>query len=155
MGGPAGHAVARLCARTAQLGARRGRPARGARTPGMGRVDARAILRNAEQRMTSVDPTIVLGAALDALVEAVLITDAQGGLTFANATAARVLGAAHDVGHPVSDLLDRLPARTPDGGALAPALHPIRRALAQAQAVIGAELPIDLAGGPSPVLVQT
>jgi signal transduction histidine kinase len=105
--------------------------------------------------MTSVDPTTVLGAALDALVEPVLITDAQGGLTFANATAARVLGAAHDVGHPVSDLLDRLPARTPDGGALAPALHPIRRALAQAQAVIGAELTIDLEGGPATFLVNT
>ena len=37
--------------------------------------------------MTSVDPSTVLGAALDALVEPVLITDAQGGLTFANATA--------------------------------------------------------------------
>jgi signal transduction histidine kinase/CheY-like chemotaxis protein len=105
--------------------------------------------------MTSVDPTTVLGAALDALVEPVLITDAQGGLTFANATAARVLGAADDVGHPVSDLLDRLPARTPDGGALAPALHPIRRALAQAQAVIGAELTIDLEGGPATFLVNT
>ena len=105
--------------------------------------------------MTSVDPTTVLGAALDALVEPVLITDAQGGLTFANATAARVLGAAHDVGHPVSDLLDRLPARTPDGGALAAALHPIRRALAQAQAVIGAELTIDLEGGPATFLVNT
>jgi signal transduction histidine kinase/CheY-like chemotaxis protein len=105
--------------------------------------------------MTSVDPTTVLGAALDALVEPVLITDAQGGLTFANATATRVLGAADDVGHPVSDLLDRLPARTPDGGALAPALHPIRRALAQAQAVIGAELTIDLEGGPATFLVNT
>jgi len=105
--------------------------------------------------MTSVDPTTVLGAALDALVEPVLITDAQGGLTFANATAARVLGAARDVGRPVSDLLDRLPARTPDGGALAPALHPIRRALAQAQAVIGAELTIDLEGGPATFLVNT
>ena len=105
--------------------------------------------------MTSVDPTTVLGAALDALVEPVLITDAQGGLTFANATAARVLGAARDVGRPVSDLLDRLPARTPDGGALAPALHPIPRALAQAQAVIGAELTIDLEGCPATFLVNT
>jgi signal transduction histidine kinase/CheY-like chemotaxis protein len=105
--------------------------------------------------MTSVDPTTVLGAALDALVEPVLITDAQGGLTFANATAARVLGAARDVGRPVSDLLDRLPARTPDGGALAPALHPIRRALAQEQAVIGAELTIDLEGRPATFLVNT
>src|SRR5260370_31110653 len=112
MGGPAGHAVARLCARTAQLGARRGRPARGARTPGMGRVDARAILRNAEQRMTSVDPTIVLGAALDPLVEPVLFTDAQGGLPSPNAPAPRVPGPAPQPGRPVTDLLDRLPTRT-------------------------------------------
>src|SRR5439155_5767885 len=153
--GAAGPAVSRPRARPAHLRARRAGHARGARTPGMGRMDARAILRNAEQRMTSVDPTTVLGAALDALVEPVLITDAQGGLTFANATAALVLGAARDVGRPVSDLLDRLPARTPDGGALAPALHPIRRALAQAQAVIGAELTIDLEGCPATFLVNT
>src|SRR5256886_12462925 len=121
----------------------------------MDRVDAHAILPGAKPRMMSVDPTTVLGAALDALVEPVLITDAQGGLTFANATAARVLGAARDVGGPVSDLLDRLPARTPDGGALAPALHPIPRALAQAQAVIGAELTIDLEGCPATFLVNT
>src|SRR5256885_9505478 len=121
----------------------------------MGRVDARAILRTAEQRMTSVDPTTVLGAALDALVEPVLITDAQGGLTFANATAARVLGAARDVGRPGSDLLDRLPARTPDGGALAPALHPIPRALAQAQAAIRAELNNVLETRPPTTLVTT
>src|SRR5438270_8586730 len=153
--GTAGPAVSRRSARPAHLRARRARHARRARTPGMGRMDARAILRNAEQRMTSVDPTTVLGAAPDALVEPVPITDAQGGLTFANATAARVLGAARDVGRPVSDLLDRLPARTPDGAALAPALHPIRRALAQAQAVIGAELTIDLEGCPATFLVNT
>ncbi len=105
--------------------------------------------------MMSVDPTTVLGAALDALVEPVLVTDAQGRLTFANATAARVLGAARDVGHPVSDLLERLPARTPDGGRLTPALHPIRRALAQGEALIGAELTLELEGRPAIFLVNT
>ena len=134
---------------------RRARDAHRARTPGMDRVDAHAILPTAEQRMTSVDPTTVLGPALDALVEPVLVTDAQGRLTFANATAARVLGAARDVGHPVSDLLERLPARTPDGGRLAPALHPIRRALAQGQVVIGAELTLELEGRPAIFLVNT
>src|SRR3989441_976661 len=121
----------------------------------MDRVDAHAILPSAEPRMMSVDPTTVLGAALDALVEPVLATDAQGRLTFANATAARVLGAARDVGHPVSDLLERLPAGTPDGGRLAPALHPIRRALAQGEAVIGAELTLELEGRPAIYLVNT
>jgi PAS domain S-box-containing protein len=105
--------------------------------------------------MTSVDPTTILGAVLDALVEPVLVTDADGRLMFANATAARMLGAARDVGRPVGELLDRHPARTPDGGQLAPALHPIRRALAQQQAVIGAELTLELDGRPAIFLVNT
>ena len=105
--------------------------------------------------MTSVDPDTILGTALDALVEPVLVTDAQGRLTFANATAARVLGAARDVGRSVSDLLERLPARTPDGADLPATLHPVARALAQAQAVIGAELTLDLEGGPATFLVNT
>jgi signal transduction histidine kinase len=105
--------------------------------------------------MTSVDPKTILGAVLDALVEPVLVTDVDGRLMFANATAARVLGAAPDVGHPVGALLDRHPARTPDGGQLAPALHPIRRALAQQQAVIGAELTLELDGRPAVFLVNT
>jgi signal transduction histidine kinase len=105
--------------------------------------------------MTSVDPTTILGAVLDALVEPVLVTDADGCLMFANATAARMLGAARDVGRPVGELLDRHPARTPDGGHLASALHPIRRALAQQQAVIGAELTLELEGHPAIFLVNT
>src|SRR5439155_1359580 len=136
---PAGSAVRGGVARPATVRPLRARDARRARTPGMDRVDAHAILPGAKPRMMSVDPTTVLGAALDALVEPVLVTDAQGRLTFANATAARVLGAARDIGHPVSDLLERLPARTPDGGRLTPALHPIRRALAQGEALIAAE----------------
>jgi signal transduction histidine kinase/CheY-like chemotaxis protein len=105
--------------------------------------------------MTSFDPTSVPGAALEALVEPVLVTDAQGRLTFANATATRVLGAGADVGRAVSALLERLPARTPDGTRLPPALHPILRALAQGQAVIGAELTLTLEGGPATFLVNT
>ena len=105
--------------------------------------------------MMSVDPTTVLGVVLDALVEPVLVTDAEGRLTFANATATRTLGAARDVGRPVGELLDRYPARTPDGGRLAPALHPIRRALAQGQAMIGAELTLELEGRPATFLVNT
>ena len=105
--------------------------------------------------MTSVDPTTILGAVLDALVEPVLVTDADGRLMFANATAACTLGAARDVGRPVGELLDRHPARTPDGGHLASALHPIRRALAQQQAVIGAELTLELEGRSAIFLVNT
>jgi len=105
--------------------------------------------------MTSVDPTTILGAVLDALVEPVLVTDADGRLMFANATAARTLGAARDVGRLVGELLDRHPARTPDGGQLASALHPIRRALAQQQAVIGAELTLELEGRSAIFLVNT
>jgi signal transduction histidine kinase/CheY-like chemotaxis protein len=105
--------------------------------------------------MTSVDPNTILGAVLDALVEPVLVTDAEGRLTFANATAARTLVAARDVGRPVSELLDRHPARTADGVPLLPALHPIRRALAQNQAVIGAELTLELDERPATFLVNT
>ncbi len=101
------------------------------------------------------DPTGILGAVLDALVESVLVTDAEGRLTFANATAARTLGTARDIGRPVGELLDRYPSRTPDGAPLAAAQHPIRRALAQGQAVIGAELTLDLDGEPATFLVNT
>jgi len=105
--------------------------------------------------MTSVDPSTILGAVLDALVEPVLVTDAHGVLTFANATAARRLDAARDVGRPVSELLARHPTRTPDGAPLPPARHPIARALAQSQTVIGAELTLDLEGRPAIFLVNT
>jgi PAS domain S-box-containing protein len=105
--------------------------------------------------MTSVDPTTILSAVLDALVEPVLITDADGRLTFANASAAHALGAARDVGHSISELLERHPARLPDDAPLAPAMHPIRRALAQGQAVIGAELTLDLEGRPATFLVNS
>lgn len=105
--------------------------------------------------MTSVDPTTILGAVLDALVEPVLITDAEGRLTFANASAAHALGAARDVGRSVSELLERHPARMPDRTPLSPGMHPIRRALAQGQAVIGAELTLDLDGRPATFLVNS
>jgi signal transduction histidine kinase len=105
--------------------------------------------------MTSVDSRTILGAVLDALVEPVLVTDATGRLTFANATAARALDASQDLGRPVSELLERHPARTPDGEPLAPALHPIVRALAHGQAVIGAELTLELEGRPAIFLVNT
>jgi signal transduction histidine kinase/CheY-like chemotaxis protein len=102
----------------------------------------------------SVDPIAISGAALDALVEPALMTDADGRLTFANAVAARVFGADALLGRPVVELLARFPVRTPDGVPLAPALHPIARALAQRQAVIGAELTFQLESGPVTFLVN-
>jgi len=105
--------------------------------------------------MTSVDFIPILGAVLDALVEPILITDAEGRLTFANASAAHAFGAAHDVGRAIDSLLDRHPARTPDGAPLAAARHPIRRALSQGQAVIGAELTLELDGRPATFLVNS
>jgi PAS domain-containing protein len=102
----------------------------------------------------TVDPIAISGAVLDALVEPVLMTDVDGRLTFANATAAHVFGADAHVGRPVGDLIARFPARTPDGAVLPPALHPIARAVVQRQAVIGAELTFDLEGGPVTYLVN-
>lgn len=103
----------------------------------------------------SLDPAAISGAVLDALVEPVLMTDADGRLTFANATAVRVFGASAHLGRPVSELLARFPARTSDGADLAPSLHPIARALAQRRAVIGAELTFELENGRVTFLVNT
>jgi signal transduction histidine kinase len=103
----------------------------------------------------TVDPIAISGAVLDALVEPVLMTDAAGRLTFANATAAHVFGADAHIGRPVDELLARFPARTPDGAALPPSLHPVARAVGQRQAVIGAELTFELAHGPVTYLVNT
>ncbi len=85
----------------------------------------------------------VFGAILDALVEPVLVVGPDGVVEHANAAAVQVLGADHDVGRPLADHLARVSVRTPDGQPLPPALHPIARALAQRQAVIGAELLVD------------
>src|SRR5688572_5578655 len=102
----------------------------------------------------TVDPTAVPGAVLDALVEPVLMTDAGGRLTFANATALRAFGAGPFLGGPVGALLARFPARAPDGTEQPPALHPIARALAHRQAVIGAEHTYELPHGTVTYLVN-
>ena len=96
--------------------------------------------------MTAVDPSFVLGAVLNALVEPVVVTDASGLMTFVNAAAVHAFGADKDVGHPVVAFLERFPARRADGQPLPTALHPIRRAHAQAEAVIGAELTLSVDG---------
>jgi len=93
-----------------------------------------------------LDPQGVFGAVLDALVEPVLMIDGTGLVERVNGAAVHVLGADRDVGRPISEHLARVRARTPDGAPLPPPLHPIARALAQRQAVIGAELLLEIEG---------
>jgi len=81
-------------------------------------------------RHDSVDPNIRPRPALDALGDRCSSPTRGAGHGSANATAARVLGAARDVGHPVSDLIERLPAADADAAAGARAAS-IRRALAR------------------------
>ena len=102
-----------------------------------------------------VDPISIAPAALDALVEPVLLTDADGRLAFANATAVRVFGAAAHVGRPLARLLGRFPARTADGTAVTAAFHPILRAVEQRQALSGVELTLTLPKGRTTYLVNT
>jgi signal transduction histidine kinase/CheY-like chemotaxis protein len=93
-----------------------------------------------------LDPPGIPGAVLDALVEPVLLVGADGVVAHANVAAVQVLGADRDVGRPIGEHLARVDARTPDGAPLPAALHPIARALAQRQAVIGAELALGIDG---------
>jgi PAS domain S-box-containing protein len=93
-----------------------------------------------------LDPPGILGAVLDALVEPVLLVGADGLVQRVNVAAVQILGADRDVGRPIGEHLSRITARTPDGTPLPPALHPIARARAQGQAVIGAELSLEIEG---------
>lgn len=85
-------------------------------------------------------------AVLDALVEPVLVVGADGVVEHVNAAAVHVLGADRDLGRPVGDHVARVRARTPDRTLLPSPLHPVARALAQRQAVIGAELSLEIDG---------
>jgi signal transduction histidine kinase/ActR/RegA family two-component response regulator len=93
-----------------------------------------------------LDPHSTISAVLDALVEPVLLVDAAGVVERVNVAAVHVLGADRDVGRPIREHLARVRTRTPDGTPLPPALHPITRALVQRQAVIGAELHLEIDG---------
>jgi len=86
------------------------------------------------------------GAILDALVEPVLVVNAGGIVEQVNAAAAHLLGARADLGKPITTHLERVRTRTASGDPLPPPLHPIARALAQHQAVIGAELNLEIDG---------
>lgn len=91
-----------------------------------------------------LEPQGVFGVILDALVEPVLVVGADGVVELANAAAVQVLGADRDVGRPLAEHFARVGVRTRDGEPLPPVLHPIARALAQRQAVIGAELLVEV-----------
>ncbi|HEU5319928.1 MAG TPA: PAS domain-containing protein, partial [Methylomirabilota bacterium] len=97
----------------------------------------------------------ILDAVLDARVEPVIVTDAEGTVTFVNTAAIHVFGADADVGQPVARHVARFPARTPTGRALPAELHPLARAVAERQAVIGAELTLDLEDGPAVYVVNS
>ena len=94
-----------------------------------------------------LEPQGVFGAILDALVEPVLVVGADGVVELANAAAVQILGADRDVGRPIAEHFARVGLRTHDGEPLPPMLHPIARALAQGQAVIGAELLVEAGEG--------
>jgi PAS domain S-box-containing protein len=96
--------------------------------------------------VTPTDPRTILDAVLNALVEPVLVTDADGLITFVNTVAVQRFGADKDLGRPVTEHVARLRMLRPDGRPLAPIDHPILRALAERQAVIGAELHIEAEG---------
>jgi PAS domain S-box-containing protein len=109
------------------------------------------ILRRQEDAVSSesrrpLDRPAIIGAVLDALVEPVLLVDAAGVVERVNTAAVHILGADRDVGRPIGEHLSRVGARTPDGAPLPVALHPITRARAQRQAVIGAELQLEIDG---------
>ena len=103
----------------------------------------------------TVEPISISVAALDALVEPVLVTDAEGRLAFANAAAVRVFGAAADVGRPLSSLLARFPAWTADGAPVTPEAHPIGDAVERGEALLDVELTLGLPGGAVTYLIDT
>ena len=92
--------------------------------------------------MSSTDPDHVLDAVLNALIDPVVVTDADGLVTFVNAAARDRFGADKDLGRPVAEHVARLGVISPEGRPLAPERHPILRALAEHQAVIGATVRI-------------
>jgi signal transduction histidine kinase/ActR/RegA family two-component response regulator len=105
--------------------------------------------------LAPVDPRTIFDAVLDALVEPVVVTDGAGVITYANSIAVRCFAVDKHIGRPVAEHLLSLRIRTTDGQPLPPGLHPISRALAHRQAVIGAELTIASDEGESTYVVNT
>jgi sensor histidine kinase regulating citrate/malate metabolism len=116
---------------------------------------SRCTLAGGTGRPVPVNPRTIFDAVLDALIEPVIVTDADGVITFANATAAQCFGADKDVGLHVSRHLARMRVSTPNGQPLPPPLHPMSRAIAQQQSIIGAELTITSDQAESTYVVNT
>jgi PAS domain S-box-containing protein len=91
-------------------------------------------------------PRPALAVVLDALVEPVVLTDADGVVISANAVALERLGAAKYLGVPFAEQAARHEALTPDGAVLAPDEHPVSRVLATRASVLGIRLVIRPAG---------
>jgi signal transduction histidine kinase/ActR/RegA family two-component response regulator len=103
----------------------------------------------------TVEPIAISAAALDALLEPVLFTDAGGRLAFANASAVRAFGDAARLGRSLASLLIQLSAHTADGTTVTAADHPIVRAVETRQPLIGLELTLGLARGAVTYQVST
>jgi signal transduction histidine kinase/ActR/RegA family two-component response regulator len=89
----------------------------------------------------------VLESVLDALAEPVIVTDADGVVTLANA-AARRLGAEKHLGAPIVEEAARRELFDESEQPLAPAQHPVARVLATRSPLLGARLSIRRPAGP-------
>jgi len=103
----------------------------------------------------TVEPIAISAAALDALLEPVILTDAGGRLAFANASAIRAFGDAARRGGSLASLLTDLSARTTDGITVTAGDHPIVRALETRQPLFGLDLTLGLASGAVTYQVST
>ena len=70
--------------------------------------------------MSSTDSRSILDAVLNALIDPVIVTDAEGVVTFVNAAARARFGADKDVGRPVAQHVGRLRVAAADGVPLRP-----------------------------------
>jgi signal transduction histidine kinase len=78
-----------------------------------------------------------LEAVLGALVEPVMVTDADGVITYVNAAGARRFGWDKDVGVPLGDRVARAPFLKPDGTRAAAADDPIARTISTRRPIVG------------------
>ncbi|MBI2217494.1 MAG: response regulator [Candidatus Rokubacteria bacterium] len=109
---------------------------------------------SATERRSSGRPA--LAVVLNSLVEAVVLTDADGVVTYANTVAVERLGAGKYIGVPFAEQAARHEALAADEGPLARDQHPVSRALAGRAPILNARLIIRPAGlRPSTYRVNT